>query len=138
MHIDSIQNGIVLDHIKAGKGMLIYNTLELDKLDCTVAILKKVPSKRMGKKDIIKIGAHLNFDYDSLAYISPNITVNIIKDGELVEKKHIKLPKTLVDILKCKNPRCICSTEQDIQHIFWLSDPEDGTYRCRYCDTKYS
>lgn len=102
--------------------MLIYNTLELDKLDCTVAILKKVPSKRMGKKDIIKIGAHLDFDYDSLAYISPNITVNIIKDGELAEKKHIKLPKTLVDILKCKNPRCICSTEQDIQHIFWLSD----------------
>lgn len=138
MYIDSIQNGIVLDHIKAGKAMVIYNTLELDKLDCPVAILKKVPSKRMGKKDIIKIDTNLDFNYDSLAYISPNITVNIIRDGKLIEKKHIKLPEILVDVLKCKNPRCICSTEQEIQHIFWLSDPEEGMYRCRYCDTKYS
>lgn len=138
MYIDSIQNGIVLDHIKAGKAMIIYNTLELDKLDCTVAILKRVPSKRMGKKDIIKIDTNLDFNYDSLAYISPNITVNIIRDGKLIKKKHIKLPEILVDVLKCKNPRCICSTEQEIQHIFWLSDPEEGMYRCRYCDTKYS
>lgn len=138
MRIDSIQNGIVLDHIRAGKGMLIYNTLELEKLDCPIAILKNVPSKRMGKKDIIKIDTDLSFDYDSLAYMSPNITVNIIRDGKIEEKKHIKLPETLVDVLKCKNPRCICTTEQEIQHIFWLSDPEEGVYRCRYCDTKYS
>lgn len=138
MHIDSIQNGIVLDHIKAGKSMLIFKTLELDKLDCPVAILRKVPSKRMGKKDIIKIDSCPEFDYDALAYISPNITVNIIRDGKLVEKKHIKLPETLVDVLKCKNPRCICSTEQEIQHIFKLSDPDEGIYRCKYCDTKYS
>ncbi len=138
MRVDSITNGIVIDHIKAGKAMDIYNMLELDKLTCSVAILKNVPSQMMGKKDIIKIDENIDLDFGVLAYISPNITVNIIRDGMLQEKKEIELPLTLTDVIKCKNPRCITTTEQEIHHIFRLTDVNNGVYRCVYCDTKYS
>ncbi len=136
MHVDSIKNGVVIDHIEAGKAMEIYSLLSLDKLDCTVAILKNVPSNKMGKKDIIKIDCDINFNFDVLGFISPSITVAIVRDGKVVEKKHIELPERLVDILKCKNPRCITSTEQEINHIFRLTDRENGVYRCIYCDTR--
>lgn len=138
MRVDSIKNGIVIDHIKAGKAMQIYNMLELDKLDCSVAILKNVSSQVMGKKDIIKIDDDIELDFGILAYMSPNATVNIIRDGELVEKKSIELPFVLTDVIKCKNPRCITTTEQEIHHKFRLTDANKGVYRCIYCDTKYS
>lgn len=138
MRVDSIKNGIVIDHIKAGKAMQIYNMLELDKLDCSVAILKNVSSQVMGKKDIIKIDDDIELDFGILAYMSPNATVNIIRDGELVEKKSIELPLVLTDVIKCKNPRCITTTEQEIHHKFRLTDAKKGVYRCIYCDTKYS
>ncbi|MBP3415571.1 MAG: aspartate carbamoyltransferase regulatory subunit [Clostridia bacterium] len=136
MYIDSIKNGIVIDHIIAGKALQIYSMLNLEKLDCSVAILKNVPSKKMGRKDIIKIDSVLDIDLDVLGYFSPNITVDIIMDGKLVEKKHIALPEKITDILICKNPRCITTTEQDIHHIFKLTDAENGVYRCIYCDAK--
>jgi aspartate carbamoyltransferase regulatory subunit len=136
MIIDSIQNGIVIDHIIAGKAMELYQILRLDKLDCTVAILKNVVSNRMGKKDIIKVDSEFDLNMDALGYISPNITVDVIRCGEVMEKKHIDLPERLVDIIKCKNPRCITSTEQELHHIFRLTDKNTGTYRCIYCDTK--
>lgn len=138
MHIDSIKNGIVIDHITAGKAMQIYNMLSLDELDCTVAVLKNVQSNKMGKKDIIKIDSNIDIDLDVLGFICPSITVAIVKDEKIIEKKHISLPETLTDIVKCKNPRCITSTEQDIHHIFKLVDKEKGVYRCIYCDTKYN
>ncbi len=136
MRVDSIKNGIVIDHITCGKAMQIYDMLNLDKLDCTVAILKNVPSNKMGKKDIIKIDCDIEINFDVLGFISPNITVCIVRDGKVAEKKHIDLPEQLTDILHCKNPRCITSTEQDIHHIFRLTDKENGVYRCIYCDTK--
>ena len=136
MHVDSIKNGVVIDHIDAGRAMQIYQLLSLDKIDSTVAILKNVPSAKMGKKDIIKIDCDIDINYDELGFISPNITVAIVRDGEVVEKKHIELPEKLVDVLQCKNPRCITTTEQDIKHIFKLSNRETGTYRCIYCDTE--
>ena len=136
MRVDSIKNGIVIDHITCGKAMQIYDMLNLDKLDCTVAILKNVPSNKMGKKDIIKIDCDIEINLDVLGFISPNITVCIVRDGKVAEKKHIDLPEQLTDILHCKNPRCITSTEQDIHHIFRLTDRENGIYRCIYCDTK--
>ena len=136
MNIDSIKNGIVIDHITCGKAMQIYDMLNLDKLDCTVAILKNVSSSKMGKKDIIKIDCDIEINFDVLGFISPNITVCIVRDGKVAEKKHIDLPEQLTDILHCKNPRCITSTEQDIHHIFRLTDRENGIYRCIYCDTK--
>ena len=136
MHVDDIKNGIVIDHITAGKAMEIYNMLSLDRLDCTVAIIKNVPSNKIGKKDIIKIDCDIDINLDMLGYISPNITVALVKDGEITEKKHISLPETLTDIIKCKNPRCITSTEQDIHHIFKLTDSKNAIYRCFYCDTK--
>ncbi len=136
MHIDSIKNGFVLDHIKAGKSMEIYNHLELDKLDCTVAIIKNVHSKKMGSKDIIKIDSDMKIDLDVLGYIDSDITVNIIKDGVLSEKKKLTLPAQIKDVIKCKNPRCITTTEQDLPHIFKLTDPASKTYRCIYCETK--
>ena len=110
--------------------------LSLDKLDCTVAILKNVPSGKMGKKDIIKIDRDIEINFDVLGFISPNITVDIVKNGKVSEKKHIALPEKLIDILKCRNPRCITSTEQDIKHIFKLADREKGIYRCIYCDSE--
>ena len=136
MRVDSVKDGIVIDHISCGKAMQIYDMLSLGDLDCTVAILKNVPSSKMGRKDIIKIDCILDIDFDVLGFISPNITVDIVKDRKVVEKRHILLPETLTDILKCKNPRCITSTEQDIRHIFRLTDRENGVYRCIYCDTK--
>jgi len=136
MHIDSIKNGFVLDHIKAGKSMEIYNHLELDKLDCTVAIIKNVHSKKMGSKDIIKIDSEMKIDLDVLGYIDSDITVNIIKNGVLCEKKKLTLPTQIKDVIKCKNPRCITTTEQDLPHIFKLTDAESRTYRCIYCEAK--
>ena len=136
MRVDSIKNGIVIDHITCGKAMQIYDMLNLDKLDCTVAILKNVSSSKMGKKDIIKIDCDIEINFDVLGFISPNITVCIVRDGKVAEKKHIDLPEQLTDILHCKNPRCITTTEQDIHHIFRLTDRENGIYRCIYCDTK--
>ena len=132
MNIDSIQNGVVLDHIQAGKSMDIYRYLHLDQLDCSVAIIKNVRSGRMGKKDIIKIDSPMEVDLDVLGYIDPNITVNIIRNGVRVEKKHLELPKKLVNVIHCKNPRCITTTEQEIHHVFVLTDAEKGEYRCMY------
>ena len=136
MNIDSIQNGVVLDHIQAGKSMDIYKYLHLDELDCSVAIIKNVRSGRMGKKDIIKIDSPMEVDLDVLGYIDANITVNVIRDGKRVAKKHVELPKKLVNIIHCKNPRCITTTEQEIHHIFRLTNREKREYRCIYCDTK--
>ena len=134
MNIDSIQNGVVLDHIQAGKCMDIYKYLHLDELDCSVAIIKNVRSGRMGKKDIIKIDSPMEVDLDVLGYIDPNITVNIIRDGQLVEKKHLELPQKLVNIIRCKNPRCITVAEEQLDAIFLLHDAEKHTYHCAYCD----
>ncbi len=136
MHIDSIKNGVVIDHIKAGKSMEIYYHLELDKLDCTVAIIKNVNSKKMGHKDIIKIDSDMQVDLDVLGYIDSDITVNVIKDGILCEKKKLTLPKQIKDVIRCKNPRCITTTEQDLPHVFKLTEPETKTYRCIYCEAK--
>ena len=136
MNIDSIQNGVVLDHIQAGKSMDIYKYLHLDRLDCSVAIIKNVRSGRMGKKDIIKIDSPLDVDVDVLGYIDDKITVNIIRDGRRVEKRRLEPPKKLVNIIRCKNPRCISSTEQELPHVFLLSDPAKRVYRCMYCETK--
>ena len=136
MNIDSIHNGIVLDHIKAGKSMDIYKFLGLGSLDCSVAIIKNAPSQKSGRKDIIKIDSEMDIDLNILGFIDPEITVNVIKDGELVEKKHLTLPDTIRDVLKCKNPRCITSVEQELPHIFKLTNPAKATYRCLYCETK--
>lgn len=136
MNIDSIKNGIVIDHITASKAMQLYSMLGLDKLDCSVAIIKNVVSKKMGKKDIIKIDSAIDLNLDVLGYVCPNVTVNIIRDGELAEKRHIDVPQRLINIIKCKNPRCIVTTEQEINHIFVLTDKENMEYRCIYCDTK--
>ncbi len=136
MTIDIIKNGIVIDHIASGKAMQLYTMLGLDRLECPVAVIKNVPSKKTGKKDIIKIDEDIELSLDVVGFVSPNATVNIIRDGKIVEKKHIGMPKVLTDIIKCKNPRCITTTEQDIKHIFTLIDEKSATYRCMYCDTK--
>ena len=135
MNIDSIQNGVVLDHIQSGKSMDIYKYLHLDELDCQVAIIKNARSEHMGKKDIIKIDYPLDLDLDVLGYIDSHITVNIIRDGKRVEKKHLELPQKLVNVIHCKNPRCITVSESQLDAIFVLSDAEKHTYRCAYCDT---
>ena len=136
MRIDAIKNGIVIDHIDAGCGMQIYQMLGMDRLTCPVALLRNVPSKKLGQKDIIKVDGELDIDLDILGYFGPNITVNFIRDSVLVDKKHIELPARISDLLRCKNPRCITTTEQDIHHIFRLADPQKRTYRCIYCDAK--
>ena len=136
MNIDSIHNGIVLDHIKAGKCMELYRLLGLEKLDCSVAIIKNAPSKKQGRKDIIKIDSEMDLDLNILGFIDPEITVNYIQDGVLVEKKHLTLPDTIRDVLRCKNPRCITSVEQELPHVFKLTNPLKATYRCVYCETK--
>ena len=136
MNIDSIKNGIVIDHITAGLGMTVYRLLKLDELDCAVAIIKNAASGKMGKKDIIKIDADVDLDMDIIGYVDPGITVDIIKDSRLVEKKSIALPEKLCDVVKCKNPRCITSTEQELAHIFKLADREKRVYRCIYCEAK--
>ena len=138
MNIDSIKNGIVIDHIPAGRGMKLYELLGLAKLDCPVAIIKNANSSAMGRKDIIKIDADIAVDLDIIGYIAPNVTINIIRDGKLVEKKSIELPKILKNVIKCKNPRCITSTEQELEHVFRLENAEERIYRCAYCDTKAS
>ena len=136
MKIDSIQNGVVIDHITAGRGMKLYELLRLDKLDCSVAIIKNVHSGKMSKKDIIKIDADISVNLDVIGYVDPGVTVNIIKDGELSEKRAIEMPETLTNVIKCKNPRCITTVEQELDHVFKLTDKEEKVYRCIYCETK--
>lgn len=136
MNIDSIKRGIVLDHIKAGRSMDIYKYLHLNDLECSVAIIKNVKSAAMGRKDIIKIDDDISIDLDVLGYIDPGITVNIIEDGQIVEKKHLALPKQLTNVIRCKNPRCITSVEPALDQIFRLADPERRVYRCMYCDAE--
>ncbi|MBE6701766.1 MAG: aspartate carbamoyltransferase regulatory subunit [Ruminococcaceae bacterium] len=136
MNIDSIKNGIVIDHISAGNGMKIYQFLKLDSLNCSVALIRNVNSSKMGKKDIIKIDCDIDLNVDALGYVDPNVTIDIIKDGELVEKKKIGLPEKLTNIIFCKNPRCITATEQELDNIFKLTNPEKKTYRCIYCEGK--
>ena len=139
LNIGKISEGFVLDHIKAGKSMDIYKYLKLDQLDCCVAIIKNAKSNKMGKKDIIKIECPIDFmDLDILGFIDHNITVNIIKNGEIVEKKRLSLPKQVTNIIKCKNPRCITSIEQGLKQVFVLADEEKQVYRCKYCEEKYS
>ena len=136
MTIDEIKNGIVIDHITAGLGMQIYSLLKLDELECSVAFIKNAPSRKMGKKDIIKIDADIELNTEILGYIDPDITVNIIKDGKNVEKKRIALPEKLTNVITCKNPRCISTTEQELPQVFKLTDKENRVYRCIYCETK--
>lgn len=137
MNIDSIRNGIVIDHIASGKGMQIYNLLNLDELDCSVAIIKNVHSNKMGKKDIIKVDADIEVDVELLGYVDPGVTVDIIKDSKLVEKRKVSLPEKLTNVIKCKNPRCITSVEQELPHIFKkTTNGEKAVYRCIYCETK--
>lgn len=138
MIIDSIENGFVIDHICTGKAMELYNILKLDSLDCTVAVLKNVSSKRGGRKDIIKIDRLIDIDWDILGYIDPKCTVNIIKDGVVAEKKLLSLPEKITNVIKCLNPRCITSVEHAIPHVFKLTERERGIYRCAYCETKAS
>ena len=135
MIIGQIKDGIVLDHITAGRGMEIYNILGLGKLDCTVAMIKNAESEKKGKKDIIKIGQVIDLDFNVLGYIDPGITVNIIRDGALVKRAHLSLPERITGIIKCKNPRCITSTEQELTQEFRLANPEKKIYRCVYCDS---
>lgn len=138
LNISGLKEGIVLDHIQAGKSLDIYYHLGLDKLECQVAIIKNAKSNKMGRKDIIKIeGALDNLDLKVLGYIDHNITVNIIKDDKIVEKKTLKLPKKITNVIHCKNPRCITSIEQELPHVFLLSDEAAETYRCMYCEEKY-
>ena len=134
MIIGQIKDGIVLDHITAGRGMEIYKILGLEKLDCSVAMIKNAESPKMGKKDIIKVGQVIDLDFDILGYIDPGITVNIIHNGELSKREHLTLPERVRDIIKCKNPRCITSTEQELVQEFRLTDPEKKIYRCIYCE----
>ncbi len=139
LNIGKIEEGFVLDHIQAGKSMQIYKHLGLDKLDSTVAIIKNAKSKIMGKKDIIKVECDIDsLDLDVLAFIDHNITVNVIKDGEIVEKRSLILPKAIEGVIKCHNPRCISSIEQELPQIFYLADEKNEIYRCKYCDEKYS
>ena len=136
MTIDSIKNGIVLDHIRAGQSMELYRILGLSELDCSVAIIKNVQSGKMGRKDIIKIDAQIDLDLDVLGYVDPGITVNIIKDGKRIEKRHVELPRLVRGVIRCKNPRCITSTEQGLTQTFKLADKENGIYRCIYCESR--
>ena len=139
LNISGLQEGIVLDHIPAGKSMEIYRYMGLDKLDCQVAIIKNAPSNKMGRKDIIKIEGSLHqVDLDVIGFVDHNITVNVIRDGKVCEKKALKLPKSLKNVIHCKNPRCITSIEQGLPHIFLLADEEKQIYRCQYCEEKYS
>ena len=138
LNISGLKEGIVLDHIQAGKSLDIYYNLGLDKLECEVAIIKNARSSKMGRKDIIKIeGALDQLDLKVLGYIDHNITVNIIKDNKIVEKKALKLPKKITNVIQCKNPRCITSIEQELPHVFVLTDEEHKIYRCMYCEEKY-
>ena len=136
MNIDSIKDGFVIDHITAGKGIRIYELLGLDMLDCPVAIIMNAGSKKMGKKDIIKIDGEVPLSLEVIGYADPKVTVNVIKDSKLTEKLTISMPETLTNVIFCKNPRCITSVEQELKHIFKLTDKENNVYRCIYCETK--
>ena len=136
MKVDSIRNGIVIDHINAGRAMEIYKLLGLDSLDCSVALIKNVPRRRMVRKDIIKIDSDFDLDINALGFVDPEVTVNIIRDGVVAEKKRVQLPKELVNVVFCKNPRCITSTEQELDHVFRLTDSSEGVYRCIDCQTR--
>lgn len=135
MNVDSLERGIVIDHIQAGKSMEIYKLMELDKLDCSVAMIQNARSGKSGKKDIIKIESTTDVDLDVLGFIDPNITVNIIEGGRIVEKKHLTMPQEVTNVVKCKNPRCITSIEQELPHVFKLVDGDK--YRCIYCEEEY-
>lgn len=138
LNVGSLNEGFVLDHIQAGKSMEIYRYLGLDKLDCQVAIIKNAKSNKMGKKDIIKIEGSLDIiNLDILGYVDHNITVNIIHNGKIIDKKKLTLPKVIKNVLKCKNPRCITSIEQELDHVFMLTDEDKQIYRCKYCEEKY-
>jgi aspartate carbamoyltransferase regulatory subunit len=138
LNVGKLQEGFVLDHIQAGKALSIYNDLKLNKLDCCVAIIKNARSNKMGKKDIIKVECPVDVvDLDILGFIDHNITVNIIKDGEIITKKELSLPKQITNVIKCKNPRCITSIEQELPHVFLLTDEAKEVYRCKYCEEKY-
>ena len=136
MNVDSIMNGIIIDHITAGRGMKLYSLLNLDDLDCSVALIKNVMSHRLGKKDIIKIDADIPVNVDLIGYVDPGATINVVRDGKLVEKRNLELPDRLVNVIRCKNPRCITSVEQELDHVFRLADREKKIYRCIYCETK--
>lgn len=136
MNIDAIHNGIVIDHIPAGAGMELYKLLGLDTLDCSVAIIKNAHSNKDGKKDILKVDSEIDLDLDLIGYLAPNAKINFIKDGILAEKRAATLPKTLTNVIKCKNPRCITRTEQELDQIFRLTDAAKREYRCIYCETK--
>ena len=139
INVGKIEEGFVLDHIKAGKSLSLYHHLQLDKLDCTVAIIKNAKSSKMEKKDILKVECDINMlNLDVLAFIDHNITVNVIKDGKIVSKKELLLPKEIKNIIRCRNPRCITSIEQELPHIFVLSDEKKEIYRCKYCEEKYT
>ena len=137
MVIDAISNGIVLDHIRAGRSMELYRILNLDKLQCSVAVLKNVTSRKMGRKDIIKIDEIIDLNFDVLGYVDPGITVSIVRDGKLDRKFSVELPERVTDVIRCKNPRCITSTEQELAHVFRLCGEGEGEYRCLYCEEKY-
>lgn len=136
MIIGTIVDGLVIDHIPAGRGMELYHYLKLDRLECEVAIIKNASSEKYGRKDIIKVGEVIDLDLDILGFIGPQVTVNVIRDGEKVDKLHPELPETISDVIRCRNPRCITSVEQELRHKFKLTDRETVTYRCVYCDTK--
>ena len=139
LNVGKIEEGFVLDHIKAGKSLNIYDNLHLDKLDCTVAIIKNARSDKMGKKDILKVECDINMlDLDILAFLDHSITVNVIKNGEIVEKKDLVLPKEIKNVIRCHNPRCITSIEQGLPQIFFLADEQKEIYRCKYCEEKYA
>ena len=134
MNIDSIKNGIVIDHISAKRGMEIYEALNLENLDCSVAIITNARSKKMGKKDIIKIDKEMEIDVDMIGFIEPNATINIVKDGKLIKKYKVALPEKIINIANCQNPRCITSIEKDLDQVFVLTDKENKVYRCQYCE----
>ncbi len=136
MNIDAIKNGVVIDHIAAGQGIKLYNLLHLDELDCSIAIIKNAVSEKYGKKDIIKIAAGVTLDFDVIGFVAPTATVAFIKNGQIVEKHGVKLPETLTNVIKCKNPRCITTCEQELDQVFKLTDKENKVYRCIYCETK--
>lgn len=134
MNIDSIKNGYVIDHIQAGKAMKIYELLNLNELDCQVAIITNAKSKKTGRKDIIKIDRDIEIDLDKLGFIDPDVTVNIVKDDTIVDKRKLSLPERIINVAKCKNPRCITSIEKSLDQVFNLTDRENQVYRCKYCE----
>ena len=136
MIIGKIEDGLVLDHIKAGQGMKLYEILGLDKLDCQVALIKNADSQKYGRKDIIKIDKLIDVNLDAIGFVDPNITVNIIRGGQLAKRTHIEKPEKIEGFVKCKNPRCITTVEQELPHRFVLTDREKGVYRCLYCESK--